>query len=854
MERNYTSINLNISEIFKNTIDTYKTKNPNEREYIKKDKEESKQKEDKSNKKYEIKKILNNEYKKNKKLNKALRSFYPNEWYLIFDINNITKEKLDLNDRSQKTEEKINNKSKFIEPKKKKNQNQNNFNNFFSNDEIQNKSIDKNNKNFNNETIEKEPNDIKNFTCFSFNKIKNNCSPRNYKWILMPVKIAPNQLKQETGNCYMVSALEAMSNVPFLLTYIYEENFSSNQEKYKLTFKRNDGQLEYYIVSNEFPIENNELKYMKPLQNEAYAIIFEKVWAVIKGGYNLMDGGQVCKVLNKVLGTSSTNLYNDNMKIFNLKTEDYIKYKNLSNKSLENIRKSIQKVKISDVKWINEIRRRKLTKIKSNKAFDAIREAETIKGGIINVSINMEDGGHSYSVLGTYSEINKKTGETQDFIILKNTWRSGDDIEEKINMPEIEKQIDGFDEIIKINRNHYETGIFYMPKEYFEGWFRSISICKPNYKENFPKVDKTLDLYKGIYEFYNINSDKTYFESFHGNELIKTNIISKKNLNVLLKIIHHIKSDINFVYKNEELSTIWLDKNSNLVSPKDDKNNDFDSLSDYYFIKKNNTFIVELKEKKEMKEDDFIHSEFYHVGIKFYKEKWYVIFPSAPKTPFKKEKSENLLVNPLKNDLNYIEISNNNEMIKGILKDSALKDSSINAIMNQLENALNIIHKPENEINSFLIDNSKNLQKRVININLNSNQKSNFEKKENVNDKFRFINRTESKEINTGWVNIFNGINLCSNEYDDNHYHVHSYGVDNNTNLFNLIGKKFECSCYYLENNIVTKQCKKRFTFQKQIKFFNFTYYINGVPKTCIYPSVDRYDLEKESNKYFSIK
>jgi len=125
-----------------------------------------------------------------------------------------------------------------------------------------------------------------------------------------------------------------------------------------------------------------------------------------------------------------------------------------------------------------------------------------------------------------------------------------------------------------------------------------------------------------------------------------------------------------------------------------------------------------------MKEDDFIHSEFYHLGIKIYKEKWYVIFPSAPKPPFKKEKSKNLLVNPLKNDLNYIEISNNNEMIKEILK-----DSSINAIVNQLENALSIIHKPENEINSFLIDNSKNLQKGQININLNSNQKSNIEKK-----------------------------------------------------------------------------------------------------------------------------
>ena len=139
-------------------------------------------------------------------------------------------------------------------------------------------------------------------------------------------------------------------------------------------------------------------------------------------------------------------------------------------------------------------------------------------------------------------------------------------------MAKIEEQTDGFDKIKEINRNHYETGIFYMPKEYFEGWFRSICICKPNYKENFPKVYHTLNLYKDMYEFYNIDADKTFYESFNGNEFIKTNIISKENLDVLLKIVHHIKSDFNFVYKNKKLSTIWLDKNKDLGNSNDDKN------------------------------------------------------------------------------------------------------------------------------------------------------------------------------------------------------------------------------------------------------------------------------------------
>ena len=49
-----------------------------------------------------------------------------------------------------------------------------------------------------------------------------------------------------------------------------------------------------------------------------------------------------------------------------------------------------------------------------------------------------------------------------------------------------------------------------MPKEYFEGWIRDITICTPNYKENYPKVYDYLELYKTISKEYKINSSQ-YF-------------------------------------------------------------------------------------------------------------------------------------------------------------------------------------------------------------------------------------------------------------------------------------------------------------------------------------------------------
>ena len=90
---------------------------------------------------------------------------------------------------------------------------------------------------------------------------------------------------------------------------------------------------------------------------------------------------------------------------------------------------------------------------------------------------------------------------------MKNPWRSG---YEKKNIEKIEKQFDDFDKIIKVNQKYDETGVFCMPKEYLEGWIRDITICTPNYKENYPKVYDYLELYKTISKEYKINSSQ-YF-------------------------------------------------------------------------------------------------------------------------------------------------------------------------------------------------------------------------------------------------------------------------------------------------------------------------------------------------------
>ena len=112
---------------------------------------------------------------------------------------------------------------------------------------------------FGDKIIEREPDDMTKY-CLLFYRILNNCYIQNYEWELIPNEIASNQLEQskEIGNCYMVSALESISHIPYLLTYIFGNEFSAKQQKFKVTFKQSNGKSEIYFVLNNFPVDKKK--------------------------------------------------------------------------------------------------------------------------------------------------------------------------------------------------------------------------------------------------------------------------------------------------------------------------------------------------------------------------------------------------------------------------------------------------------------------------------------------------------------------------------------------------------------------------------------------------------------------
>jgi hypothetical protein len=264
-----------------------------------------------------------------------------------------------------------------------------------------------------------------------------------------------------------------------LLDYIFDNDFSPNKKSFQVNFRQQNQKLESYIVKNDFPVENNELKFIKPLEKEAYAVIFEKVWAVIRGGYGKIKGGKTYEVTNKVFGISSNYLYNKEMGIFDIDLNKYkLEYK-LFDENLKDIEILYEDIKRSDKEWIKKISEYPYNQqtIDPELSFEKIKNAEQHKGGIITSSINIGNEGHTYSILGVTSKFSIINKKYQDFIILKNPWRSGNYIKKKIDIIGIEEKIKYFQDIIEINRKYYETGIFYMPREYFEKWFRNIMIC-----------------------------------------------------------------------------------------------------------------------------------------------------------------------------------------------------------------------------------------------------------------------------------------------------------------------------------------------------------------------------------------
>ena len=90
------------------------------------------------------------------------------------------------------------------------------------------------------------------------------------------------------GNCYFLSALSALTEMPYLIYQIFRTKEKNDQGFFEIVLYI-DGEWQVVIIDDFFVTVKGtsppELKFAKRNGRELWAIILEKAWAKVNGGY-----------------------------------------------------------------------------------------------------------------------------------------------------------------------------------------------------------------------------------------------------------------------------------------------------------------------------------------------------------------------------------------------------------------------------------------------------------------------------------------------------------------------------------------------------------------------------------------
>ena len=121
-------------------------------------------------------------------------------------------------------------------------------------------------------------------------------------------------LQGNLGNCYFLSALSALTEMPYLLYQIFRTPEKNDQGFFEVVFFI-DGEWQVVIIDDYFVTIDgtNDLKFAKSNGLELWAIILEKAWAKVNGGYANTIAGNPSDALQTITGFPVTRLFHEKM-------------------------------------------------------------------------------------------------------------------------------------------------------------------------------------------------------------------------------------------------------------------------------------------------------------------------------------------------------------------------------------------------------------------------------------------------------------------------------------------------------------------------------------------------------------
>ena len=100
------------------------------------------------------------------------------------------------------------------------------------------------------------------------------------------------------GNCYFMASISALTETPQIIAEIFRHHEVQKSGCYEITLKL-DGEWQVVVLDDYIPCSKNSRKplFANPKGNELWAMLLEKAWAKVNGGYALTVAGMASEVI-----------------------------------------------------------------------------------------------------------------------------------------------------------------------------------------------------------------------------------------------------------------------------------------------------------------------------------------------------------------------------------------------------------------------------------------------------------------------------------------------------------------------------------------------------------------------------
>ena len=135
------------------------------------------------------------------------------------------------------------------------------------------------------------------------------------KWELFEGKIEFNDVQQGSlGDCYFLSSITALTEYPYLIKEKFRTQQFNEEGYYEIIFFI-DGEWQILFLDDYFPYDPRKrtFAFARPHNNELWAMLLEKAWAKLNGGYSNIVGGIVSEPISALTGFPTEYLSHKNL-------------------------------------------------------------------------------------------------------------------------------------------------------------------------------------------------------------------------------------------------------------------------------------------------------------------------------------------------------------------------------------------------------------------------------------------------------------------------------------------------------------------------------------------------------------